>query len=251
MANPQAGIHIVLVTVDEAQLHLRGGVDKHDGMGEILLAEFQQILFVLVQLQVSGAGQGGAVPVVVHGGGSALSTGAGEGHNGIIGVAVGQDVSLAVFVNRDVKLMNFLVACPVVQTGGVAGANTAATAHSILQPIPCVLVHVQTGFYKCVRHQHGIQVVQAAGRAGAAFHIVIRHGSQQRHFCPFCQGKDTILVFQQDSALAFQLHADIIALSVAVVCIIVSGTDRCCREIRQQHGQRTNRCQDFLSDFHC
>ena len=209
MAHPQAGFHVVLLGVEEAQLHGGGGVDKHDGVLKVLLAEIQQVFLVLVQLQVGGAVDGAAVAVQVHGEGAALGGGTGEGDHSILVVAVHQDAGFALFVDAGGELMDGGVAVPVAHAGGIRFSHAALAAAHLLQPFPGGHVHVQPGFDEGGVHHDGVFLVAA--------HIVVGHGAQQRHLGAAFQREDVVVVFQKHRALGDDLHAGVVAFHIAVV----------------------------------
>ena len=258
VADPQAGIDIVFLRINEAQLHGHSGVDQHDGVGEVLLAECQQGLFVLVQLQIGAAGQGIAVAVVVHGGRSALSTAAAEGHDDVIGVAVCTDGVLCAAVNARCKLVDAGVAGPA-HTCGVGAVIAALAAALLCQPVPCCTVDVHASLDESVAQQNGVLVILTACRTGTAFHIVVGHSAQNGHLGALCQRQTVVLILQQDCALGLDIHADVVAFLVALICgegllcstgIIIGKGYRCNTGCQHAccHAARLEKCT--TRDFH-
>ena len=255
MADPEASIHIVVFAVDEAQLHGSRAVDEDNGVGKVFFSKGQQVLFVLIQFQVGGAGQGAAVAVIVHGGRSAFRAGTGEGDDGVIGVAVLQNAALAALVYILGKFMDFGVAGPTAATpavggsgGRIVGVHAAFSAADFFQPAPGVFIHVQAGFQQRVQHEHGVFVVRAASGAGAAFHVVVAHRAQYSHFGAFCQGQQVVFILEEYRAFRADLHGHVIALRVAVIRVIGRGAGS--RSDAEQHHHGNHSRQDFLAKLH-
>ena len=236
MADPQAGVHAVRFLLDLAQLDHGGGVHQHDGLAKVLLAELQQVLLILAQLQVSGAGGGGAVAVIVHDGGSAFCAGPAEGDDGHTVVAVSHEFVLVPLVDFLGKFADLGVSAPValavvvlvllvlgalegddlalavvaVEIG--SGVHVPVAAHGLFQPGPGLLVHIEIllgaqgrtlglGAVEGFLHGVGVLVVLTAGGTGAAVDVVVGHGAQNGHLGALCQGQGVVLIPQQDRAL--------------------------------------------------
>ena len=195
-ADPESGIHAALL--HKAQLHGVGGVDQHNHPGKALgLYQFQQILFVLRQLQIMGA----VVHITVARGVhilrqiAALTAGAGEHDQRRVGKCAGVvHQLLAVLGGGHLHR-------------GEIGAHKALLAGPLHTGI-FIKIHQLLIDHKAAVGQalDQIHVVGGVTRATASTAVQRVHGgiTEQVYLCSLLQGQHIVVILQQYDSLACQ-----------------------------------------------
>ena len=248
MADPQTCLNGIFFLFQLTQFNGRRGVDQDNGGLIVLCTESQQILLILAQLQVSGAGGSNAITVIIHNGGCAFRAGTAEGHDDHIVVAVFHEQVLIPLIDLTGEFTDLGVSTPVAAAVVVlilrilgalkcndlataimtvvifGGVHIASTADSHFQPCPSLVVDIQIllgadtvalglGTFKGFDHSIGVLVVLTAGRAGTAVDVVVGHGTQNGDLAALGQRQGVVFIAQQDSAFCFHGGNQLPALS--------------------------------------